>query len=351
MTTTTNRSERRVRRRLERYGNARMASVQDDPRYTRTGEIGGQPYIDKYARLFKAGTHRGKPYTEADLDTMVSKFRRPATEVDWTTPIYKDHKAKLDNLIGNVRSVERRGRELFGWLRFIGSKAVDKVRSGLWRKLSSGIYYAGKELDEVSVLPDPHFDDTQLFHQSHEEDESAMPTTKKEEDKDQDGGGKSKETPVTPPAPVPPADDKENFSAQLRQVNDNWEARFSQSEAERKADRARLEAQDKELETYRKERMRATASGRVELFRSQGKTTKFMSALETDFVESLDDAQFEKYAKLKEAQPCFADFQTYGSQENSRPGDDEPGKGSQRLMDKYGPKAGKGKKNSKKDEE
>lgn len=43
----------------------------------KTGTINGVPYVDRRGKLFEAGVHRGKVYTEADLDRVVQQFSQP----------------------------------------------------------------------------------------------------------------------------------------------------------------------------------------------------------------------------------------------------------------------------------
>lgn len=261
---------------------------------TRHGEINGIPYVEKLARIFKAGTHRGRPYTINDLDRLVSNFRRPATEIDWTVPAYRDHpphregNASVDNLVGNVRELFRRRNELWGWIRFIGSEVVEKVQSGLFRKLSAGIYYDGMELDEVSLVPDPYFDDTQIFSKQTKED-----TTVPDIDEKKEEAGKG----------APPAKREKRETEDFAAINDRWEQRMSALMSELETLKAQNAQQAKEVEVFRADRLRNTAYTRVEVFRAAGKTTKAMADPEKAFVATLSDEQFSLYEKVKEAQP------------------------------------------------
>lgn len=333
-------------RRLERF---RVLLAPESSETTRYGHFvnpvtGEQiPYVDKLAKIFKAGVHRGKPYSEADIDRLVSNFKQPASETDWSTPLYKDHEPGMDNTVGSVRALERRGKgvkaQLWGWIRLIGSEAISKLASGLYRKLSAGIFYDEMTLDEVSLVPDPYFDDTQLFHKNQKEDTTVPDETKpKEEAK---GAG------------LPPRKRSRDGVHALSAINDKWEERFSAQKAENETLRKQLEDQQSEFEAFRKERLANKAGTRVELFRSQGKTTKAMADHEKSFVATLSDEQFSLYEKVKESAPeLFQVGEVYGSLGKTpgggatKPGETDSKERVKTLVEKYG----KGAK-SKKDEE
>lgn len=293
------------------------------------------PYVDKLARIFKAGKPRQKEYTQEDIDGIIDRFKMPASELDWSVPLYKDHPAdgdpKMDATVGNVRSLFRRGKgmasQLWGWLRFIGKDSVDKVVSGVYRKLSAGILLNPTELEHVGVLPDPHFDDTQIFSKSPKEATMAVTNTKEtDEAKGQVAGG-TQEPPAKEEAKAENLGRKKRprEASDLADVNDKWEGRFSKLAEENKVLKTQLAEQSKDFEEFRKERLANKASTRVEVFRAEGKTTKAMAEPEKAFVATLNDDQFEAYKAVKAKQPEFHSFEVFGDVGDT-PGDDMPRK-------------------------
>lgn len=307
---------------------------------TKTGTINGVPYVDRRGKLFEVGVHRGKPYTEADLDRVVQQFNPPKAEDKWTVPIYEDHEDKQRRMVGSVRSVERVGRELHGTLRFNKQENVDNVMCGLFSKLSPAIWYKLMKLKEVSVTPEPHFLDTELFHQQETEEANMGEGTQTT----QQAAG----TPAAPDQVTLSKEDLASFAANaVKQANDAWEERFTKQQSDFDAFKAQAEADRKELETLRSARLDASAATQVELFRAQGKTVSpAMVEAETAFVKSLNPEQLEAYKKVKEAQPALVDLKRYGVQVGEKPHETEPTPEQFKaevdsLVEKYGPNAGK----------
>lgn len=131
----------------------------------RFGAAGAVRWVDVPARLFVAGTHRGRTYTTADLDQLVSTFRPPQTDLgDWDVPVQVDHSDSARDTLGHVRSVRRVGSELHGVLRFVGEEAIRPVEERRYRKLSVSIRLGPqKRLKEASVTPFPHVTQAELF--------------------------------------------------------------------------------------------------------------------------------------------------------------------------------------------
>lgn len=343
-----------LKRKLERFRAALAPGAGEET--TRYGHFvdpaTGQkiPYVDKLARIFKAGIHRGKPYTQADIDRIITQFPKPKSEIEWDRPIYKEHNPDcdpaIDNMVGNVRSLERRGAgmasQLWGWIRFIGDDATKKVASGVYRKLSAGIFYDTMELDEVSVLTNPFFDDTQIFSKNPKEAEAVSVDTKKDPAKDGDAAqGTEKHNQGDRPRKKRPE------TSTLSAVNDKWEERFSKMEAVNKQLVDQLAAAKTELAEFRSDKVAMTASNRVEVFRASGKTTKAMADPEKAFVATLTAEQFGLYEKVKEVQPEFFSLETYGDPgEEFGEGAKRPGKAVdvkaevKSLKEKYNKKGG-----------
>jgi 2'-5' RNA ligase len=290
---------------------ADVVTLQQGEGNTREGTINGEPWIEKRARLFIAAEYDlsypdEEPvimrYTTDHLDMMVASC--PARAVDdenWDVPIQLDHSYAAEHTIGSVREVERLGDELWGWLRFVGEKAVAKVRGCLWRKLSIA-HDERYRLTEVSVTPFPRVKTAQVF------------TTKPKEDSpvaDAKGAAQPQNpTPasaVTQPAPAPsaPAEfaDPSAIEARLR-------AEFAEKT---KADEARFAEMERQHAAMAKTIRFAEVKSRVEEFSAAGKTTPAMREPELALLESLNDKQLELYAAVKAAQPAIVDFNVYST--------------------------------------
>jgi len=342
-----------MKRKLERFRATLVPGAGEET--TRFGEFVNEftgekiPYVDKLARIFKAGIHRGKTYTGADIDRLVSNFPKPSAEIEWDRPVYKDHNPEnrsIENMVGNIRSLERRGEgmgsQLWGWLRFIGQDSVNNVMSGLYRKLSAGIYYDTMEVDEVSVLADPYFTDTQVFSKNPKEAQAVSVKAKEDPAKegDADQGKTEKHSQGD-------RSRKKRPESTLSTVNDKWEERFSKMEAANKQLVDQLNATKTELAEFRSDKVAMTASNRVEVFRAAGKTTKAMTEPEKAFVATLTPEQFGLYEKVKEVQPEFFSLETYGDPgEKFGEGAKRPGKAEdvktevKSLKEKYNKKGG-----------
>lgn len=92
--------------------------------------------IMKPARLFYVGKHKGRDYTKPDLARIVQNFN-PDEEI----PLQLDHSKSARDTIGFPRKVwlSEDGTEIHGDLEFRGKDNVEKVRLGLWKKLSIGL--------------------------------------------------------------------------------------------------------------------------------------------------------------------------------------------------------------------
>jgi hypothetical protein len=110
--------------------------------FAATARPGGAPFVDVEARLFRTGTHKGRAYTEKDLADVVNRFRAPAGERDWQVPVQLDHSESANDTVGHVRSLKLvqdpklRETVLQGTLRFVGSRNVERVQDGRFKRLS-----------------------------------------------------------------------------------------------------------------------------------------------------------------------------------------------------------------------
>ena len=64
-------------------------------------------YMDRKARVFIAGQHRGRDYSESVLDSYNSKFVEPKDDLrGWKVPLQADHQPRsCNNTIGHPRKM------------------------------------------------------------------------------------------------------------------------------------------------------------------------------------------------------------------------------------------------------
>ena len=118
--------------------------------------------IVKPARLFYVGNHKGRDYTKEDLQRIVENFNP-----DEGVPLQLDHSKSARDTIGFPQKLwlSNEGTEIHGDLEFRGKENVEKVRLGLWKKLSIGlgIKHPDMKMDHVAVTPFPSLADAAMF--------------------------------------------------------------------------------------------------------------------------------------------------------------------------------------------
>jgi len=246
----------------------------------------------KKARLFYVGTHKGRDYSAAALKKVADSFEE--------VPLQLDHSKSARDTVGIVRKtwLEQDGKELHGELEFLGRDPVEKVRLGLWTKLSVGMTIKQPEMKlmEVSVTPFPALAAAQVFSENND--------SKGVEAMDP----KTKETTVTAAAAEETVKmaDYEAMKVEFAAA----QARLATMEAEKAEAVQKLRfAEDKEF---------------IEAF-CQGphiKTTPAMKEAELKLYNSLDEEQRALFAAVKKAQPALIDTTIYGTQKASKPGED-----------------------------
>lgn len=261
----------------------------------------GIPFIDKpNAMLFKTGRHKGKPYTEADLDKMVSQFSAPQGETDWSVPVQVDHSESARDTVGHIRSVHRDGNLLKGTLRVVGTDAVDRVKGGTYKKLSLGIR-GNMSLHHVAITPHPYITDAQLYHEEEPPVADKPTETPKAE-------------PAAPPTPAPAAPVTQTFKSA-----EQLQAEFTEQTRKYEAREAAQEARMKALEdTIRFGELTA----KVDTFSANRKTVAAMRTEELELLKTFSEEQLELYEKLKAKQPALVSYDVIGFQESAKPGDD-----------------------------
>ena len=113
--------------------------------------------IERDAKLFEAGEYpdRGIEITEEDLD----RFAGTTADV----PVRIEHTATpFDGAIGFLKSVYRKGRELFGKLAF-NSEAWELIRAANAKRLSVAIRKDKSAIAEVSLVREPRIADAAVF--------------------------------------------------------------------------------------------------------------------------------------------------------------------------------------------
>lgn len=123
--------------------------------------------------IFEAGTHRGKPYSEEDLDLMVQNFNDLKEKIKPTLVVGHSEEQELlkDSGIpsaGWAESLKRIGTKLVATFKDVPKVIADLINKGAYKRVSSEIYnnfedkgYAlrrvallGGEIPEVKTLQD-----------------------------------------------------------------------------------------------------------------------------------------------------------------------------------------------------
>ena len=113
--------------------------------------------IEREAKLFEVGNYpdRGIEITEEDLDRFAADTHDAPVRIEHTcTP--------FDGAIGFLRSVYRKGKELFGKLCFTRA-AWDLITSANARRLSVAIKKDKSGIAEVSLVREPRIADAAVF--------------------------------------------------------------------------------------------------------------------------------------------------------------------------------------------
>ena len=264
--------------------NVERFTVEDNPVEIPPGEIKDDESLTKSARLFYVGRHKGKDYSAKDLAMILENF-----DPDKTVPVQLDHSASARDTVGFVRRLwtECDGLELHGEMDFLGRENIERVRLGLWKRVSVSLEIRHPEMKllEVSITPFPALSRAEMFSLNDEEGEEVGQSGS-------DSGPVEMDTGST---------GKEEFT-RLRQEFD------------------KLEIQHRDLEKKLKENQAARI---VERYIQKGKTTPAMGVEEVKLLLSLDKDQKERYFRCKDAQPPLFYLGTMGAIQAERPGEAE----------------------------
>jgi hypothetical protein len=114
--------------------------------------------VEREAKLFEAGDYpdRGVNITEADLDSIIAGTKCP--------PIAIEHsKTPFDGAMGVLKTLHRKGKELFGTLAFTDPAWALAVSAGA-RRLSVAIKKDLSGIAEVSLVREPRVADARVFN-------------------------------------------------------------------------------------------------------------------------------------------------------------------------------------------
>lgn len=235
--------------------------------------------ITKKARIFYAGTHKGRKYEGDDLKKMSENFPPDGA------PIQLDHSTSAKDTVGRLKAVEMQGDALIGTLEFKGKENVERVEDGRWNKLSVGlkIKHPAMAIQELSVTPFPALEKAEILHSA----DSASKNEEKKEGKEEmsdskkatGGDGKEKTVNMTDLEAM-----KLEF-AEMKKKNDALEKQIRFKE-------------DREI---------------IENFVREGRTTPAMREKELEMFHSMDEELREKFMEYKQTQPLFIDFRVHNT--------------------------------------
>ncbi len=236
--------------------------------------------ITKEARIFYAGIHKGRKYTEEDLQKILDSFN-----CSEQIPVQLDHSTSARDTIGVVEDLVKKGRELYARLRFSGKEVVEKIRLGLWKKVSVGLILRkpGMKLQEVSITPFPALKKACLFSE------------------------------------------KENLSEGGEGVKEERDEEKSKIEVIRMD---QIELMREEMEAMRAEKIELKKILRfkedesvIETFVRSGKTTPAMKNLELELFNSLDGDQRVLFMEYKRMMPVMVDIDVINTGRARKPGE------------------------------
>ncbi len=113
--------------------------------------------IEREAKLFEAGSYpdRGIEVTEEDLDRIIANTSE--------APVRIEHSATpFDGALGVLKSVYRKGKELFGKLSF-SQAAWELIKAANAKRLSVAILKDKSGIAEVSLVREPRVADAAVF--------------------------------------------------------------------------------------------------------------------------------------------------------------------------------------------
>lgn len=104
-----------------------------------------QTGLIKGVEAFKAGTWRGFTYTVDHLHQMAENFKKLKEEGLLEPPMKVDHSESARDVVGWIQDLYVEGDSLMADVLFTEEEAIQKVKRGTWKKVSSEIYHNYKE--------------------------------------------------------------------------------------------------------------------------------------------------------------------------------------------------------------
>ena len=296
-----------------------------------SGVYDKDPYIEIEARLFKTGKHKGIDFSQSDLDQMVTNFSSPQNDMDWETPIQTDHSESAWHTVGHVRNVRREGDNLLGRLRVIGSEAIRKVRSGLWKKLSIGLYQNPYKVREVTVTPFPEVRGSQVaFSETNEEVLEMSKKKEKEEKKEEPREEEEEESPEEEEEETPEEEEEEEKEEEEEEEKPKKRGKkFSESHTSdnnqsilemREEFMARTQALENELKKQKQVMRFRECAGAILQFNQEGKILPANNEKALEFTQTLSDKQLGQFLEFMEEQSPLIEFGQRSSPHIQRPG-------------------------------
>lgn len=279
--------------------------------------------LQKRARLLTVGKHNDIEFTSADLNKIVAQFDSPV-------PIQLSHSTSVKDTVGFVTALwlENDGAELHGTMEFRDPAAIEKVKLGLWSKVSTGIYLKNPamKLFEVSMTPFPADEKAVILNAAKAEIKKGSETMDKLDKKDEKAPVK-KDDAVPPPADAPKAEappaDAPNAEPAAMVKDDAAPVNGATVTMEK----AQADAILNELATLRKEKAEADAARKkmedekhIDGLVKSGRIMPVLRDKELALYNSLDDEQRKAYNAVKETTPPIVEFGVKGSVEAKRPG-------------------------------
>lgn len=271
-------------------------------------EKGYTPRLLREVFLIRTGEFNGIPFDENDLQALVDNWERPL-------PFQIDHSTAWKDNVGNLLSIRRHGKRVYGLAEFVGWNAIDAVQSGRAREVSIGFFLKPRKLFEVSLTQFPAVggkDPARIVSPPLKKKLQPQLSTQKETPSLQTPDSQTDENVTldsTKPAPggQAPAKGKQmpedpttttasfSESAVLAQMNKqiaDLEAKFAAQQAENEKLSDQVQSANQILKLQRN-------TGLVVEFAQKGLMLTANKEAELEFINGLSDAQLEKYQALK----------------------------------------------------
>ncbi|MGX5581949.1 hypothetical protein [Bacillus cereus] len=246
-----------------------MATIKNlhyEGKFTEFSEANPSEDLIKEAIMFSVGTHRGKDYTEAHLQTLVDSFSK-----EDEIPVQLDHSESARDTVGYLEEASVKDGKLMGKVRIIEEWAQKKINKKLLKKLSVS-FYTDKEgnptrLREVSLVAFPQLKGARLFSENGFSSELELTVNNEE---------------VTPMA--------ENID-KFAELEKAYAAKMAETE---KANAEKFAALEGKLQKFAEEKV----SAKVEKFQEAKKTVPAQKESLTKLLASFSEEQAEAFEEF-----------------------------------------------------